>query len=249
MKIVGQKRFGPGDFSVGLVNEALAMLCKSGFTPEMLKRVADLKSGMAEKFVNLFPKAMRQIVDVYESIRRDWEKFYENNFNLKVDFSALRIPKCPGSGWRLLFIAQGIGSEQAFQISKQVLRKAWKYYDASLDVVIVKNERSNKDGAYAIWVRDGQEAEEIHKNKSANQIEAEKLLTETGLERLVHGLKYFRETGKQLDVKTVTLCSGSRGCDGGVPSVGWHDIYDELSVDDCSPDGANDCLRAREVSC
>lgn len=54
MSIVGQKRFGPGDFSVGLVNEALAMLSKFGFSPEMLKRIVDLKSGMAEKVVRLF---------------------------------------------------------------------------------------------------------------------------------------------------------------------------------------------------
>ncbi|HRY76966.1 MAG TPA: hypothetical protein P5524_02290 [Candidatus Paceibacterota bacterium] len=54
MSIVGQKRFGPGDFSVGLVHEALAILSKFGFAPEMLKRIADLKSGMAEKVVNLF---------------------------------------------------------------------------------------------------------------------------------------------------------------------------------------------------
>lgn len=198
---------------------------------------------------NPFAKATVKLADAFEAIRRDWETFYKDVFGLVVDFSALRIPKCPGTGWRLIIIAMGIGPELAYQISKQIFGKAWKYHDASLDVVIVKNERSNKDGAYAIWVCDGQEADEVHKNKSANQIEAEKLFTETGLERLVHGLKYFKETGKQLDVKTITLCSGSRYYDGSVPRVYWNSGYDKLYVYWCNPGSAHDRLRAREVSC
>lgn len=196
---------------------------------------------------NPFAKVTTRIADIYENLRRDWEKFYKDNFNLTMDFSDVRIPKCPGPGWRLIIIAMGIGPELALQVSKQIFGKAWKYYDAPLDDVITRNERSNKDGIYAIWVRDGQEADEVHRNKSANQIEAEKLLTETGLERLVHGLKYFRETEKHLDVKTITLCSGSRYIGGLVPRVRWHGHYDGLDVYGCSPGHANDNLRAREV--
>ena len=196
---------------------------------------------------NPFAKATTQIVDTYEHIRRDWGTFYKNDFNLAMDFSGLCIPKCPGVGWRLLIIAQGLGLELAYQISKQVFGKAWKYYDQPLDVVITKNERSNKDGAYAIWVRDGQEADEIHKNKSAIQVGKEKLSTETCLERLIHGLKFFRETGKQLDVETITLCSGSRGGDGDVPGVGWGGYYVRLFVGWLGPGGAGGGLRAREV--
>lgn len=200
---------------------------------------------------NPFVEAMTRIVDAYENIRRDWEEFYKDDFNLKVDFLALRIPKCPGSGWRLLIIAQGIGPELVFQISRQIFRKARKFYNVSLDEVIVKNERSNKDGAYAIWVRDRREADGIHNNKSANQVASKKLKTETCLERLVHGLKYFRETGKHLDVQTITLCSGSRCSNGHVPRVHWYgDWYgghDGLFVCWYVPVPAVDGLRSREV--
>lgn len=196
---------------------------------------------------NPFVKVTTRIVDAYEHIRRDWEKFYENNFNLKVDFSGLHIPKCPGIGWRLLIIAQGLGPERVYQISKQVFGKAWKYYDASLDDAVTKNERSNKDGSYAIWVRDGQEADEIHKNKFAIQVEKEKVFTETCLECLVHGLKFFRETGKHLDVKTITLCSGSRYDGGSVPGVGWRGFRDGLGVGWYGLGRADGSLRAREV--
>lgn len=198
---------------------------------------------------NPFAKVATKLVDVYEHIRRDWEKFYKDNFNLTVDFSGVRIPKCPGIGWRLLIIAQGLGPERVYQVSKQVFGKAWKYYDQPLDEVVTKNERSNQDSSYAIWVRDGQEADEIHKNKSANQVASEKLSTETCLERLIHGLKFFRETGKHLDVKTITLCSGSRYDDGRVPYVSWGGVRDGLRVGWYNPDDAIDILRAREVSC
>lgn len=196
---------------------------------------------------NPFVKVVAWIIDVYENIRRDWEKFYKDNLNLTTDFSGVRIPKCPGPGWRLIIVAHGLMPELVFQISMEIFGKAWKYYDASLDDVITRNERSNKDGAYAIWVRDGQEADEVHKNKSANQVASEKLTTETCLERLIHGLKYFRETRKHLDAKTITLCSGSRYYDGYVPNVGWDDIYDRLDVRRYDPDYADDYLRAREV--
>ena len=194
-----------------------------------------------------FAKVTTRIVDAYEHIRRDWEKFYKDNFNLTVDFSGVRIPKCPGIGWRLLIIAQGLGPERVYQISKQVFGKAWKYYGASLDDVVTKNERFNQDSSYAIWVKDGQEADEVHKNKSAIQVEKEKLFTETCLERLIHGLKFFRETGKHLDVKIITLCSGSRYDRGDVPGVGWNGFGGKLSVRWDDSDSADYDLRAREV--
>jgi hypothetical protein len=126
-----------------------------------------------------------------------------------MDFSEVHIPKCPGSGWRLLIIAQGLVPELAFQVSQRTFGKVRRCYE-SLYMVVTKNERSNKDGSYAIWVRDGQEADEVHKSKSAIQIESEKLFTETALERLIHGLKHFKETGKHLDV----------------PIADWYDIHD-----------------------
>jgi hypothetical protein len=182
-------------------------------------------------------------------IMRDWEKFYKNNFNLNADFSKIYIPRCPNIGWRLLIILQGIGPELAFRKSQKILGSVTKFYDASLDDVIVENERDSKNGSYAIWVRNGKEADRIHKNKSANQVKAEKLLTETCLERLIHGLKYFRETGKHLDVKTATFCSGSWDSDGRVPCV--CQIYsfdqDSILVTWHRRDSDDSNVRAREV--
>ena len=67
----------------------------------------------------------------------------------------------------------------------------------------------------------------------------------TLLERLLFELKYFRESGKHLDIKNITLCSASRNTDGGVPGV---DFYgSEVRVGKCNPGYAHADLRAREV--
>jgi len=195
---------------------------------------------------NPFAKVATKLVDAYEHIRRDWEKFYKDNFNLTVDFSGVRIPNYPGIGWRLLIIAQGQGITLE-QVFRAFTFKTWKWTDRSLDDVVVENERDSKNGAYAIWVRDEREADEVHKNKSANQVKAEKLSTETPTERLVHEFKYFQETGKHLDVDNITLCSGSRCRGGNVPLVLWHRFDDELRVDWYLSGNATDRLRAREV--
>lgn len=40
-------------------------------------------------------------------------------------------------------------------------------------------------------------------------------------ERILLELAYFEETGKHLDVKGLTFCSGSRNSDGNVPAADW----------------------------
>ena len=86
MSIVGQKRFGPGDFSVGLVHEALAILGKFGFAPEMLKRIADSKSGMAEMVVKLFlpklPIFKTITLGVYGSVKAYREALTKAGFQI-----------------------------------------------------------------------------------------------------------------------------------------------------------------------
>ena len=54
------------------------------------------------------------------------------------------------------------------------------------------------------------------------------------LERIIFEIKYFSETGKHLDIKGLTFCSGSRYSDGDVPSAGW--ALDEFWVDWCGLD-------------
>jgi hypothetical protein len=228
MKIASQL-FGPKDFSVGLMQEMLVTLCKFGFSPNMAKEIANVKSGMAKKVVDLFMEEM------FASLKAEWQVFYKKYLNMDVDFSMLSIPRYPGLGWRLLIIAQGISSEQVFRAMKNLF-KAWKNMgaecrDMSLDEAIPFNERDSKNGAYAIWVRDVRGADKIHECKSVYKIAAEKLTTETVTECLIHELKYFQETGKHLGgPNDETLCSGSRDRHDNAVSVGWNSVDNTLYV-------------------
>jgi hypothetical protein len=233
MKIAGQKGFGPGDFSVGLWHEVLAMLCKAGFSPDMAKRIADFKSGAAERVAEVLAKGY-------------WEDFYEEIFKMKLDFSGLWFPKYPGPGWRLLIIARGLTPEFIFQ-KMMCFFEIWKNTNRSLDYVVDENERYPQNGTYAIWVRDNQKADEIHKNKSAYQIHSIKLATETLTERLIHEFKYFCETGEHLDVGCETLCSGSRCDNGDIPSVWWGEVHKRCSIHWRDFRHAHELLRSREV--
>lgn len=85
-------------------------------------------------------------------------------------------------------------------------------------------------------------------NKSADDLEKEGVESITLRERLIMELQYFKETGKHLDLANITLCAGSRGGDGGVPSVDWDSDGGGLYVGWYYADGRDGDLRSRAVS-
>ena len=174
-----------------------------------------------------------------------WENFYRDYFGLNIDLSVVSVSKKPIEGkWRLLVIAD-ITLETLYAKCKGLF-PCWLWTNDNLDKKVIYNERDAKNGAYAIWARDEVEADEKYKNLSANQIKGMNIKTETLAERLIHELKHFKETGKHLDIKNITLCSGSRYSDGSVPFVDWSDD-DKLYVYWYFPDDSSDNLRAREA--
>jgi len=174
-----------------------------------------------------------------------WQQFYLAEFEMTCDFSSLAIPKQrKGFGW-LIVVAQGLTIEQVFQQCRKHF-PCGKYTDRDLDAAVPTNDRNPKDGPYAVWGRDTVEADSQYKNRSANFLKEQEVSGITLLERLLLELKYFLETGgNHLDLRNVTLCSGSRYVDGFVPRVCWRS--DWLDVGWYSPGSAFDCLRAREV--
>ena len=91
------------------------------------------------------------------------------------------------------------------------------------------------------------EADEEYKNMSADD------LGDTGIERgitlrerLLMELQYFKEIGKHLDIKNITLCSGSRFEGGHVPSVHWP-LGGRLDVYWYGPDFRREHLRSRQA--
>ena len=174
----------------------------------------------------------------------EWFHFYKEHFGLEPNFATLNIPEQRAGFTRLIVVAQGVTIQQVYDKCKQLFG-TWKYTDNSLDQAVPTNDRDTKNGHYAIWIRDRVEADEELKNKSANDLKKANTPGITLLERLLLELKYFKETGKHLDIENWTLCSGSRRSDGNVPYVFWDGV--KLGVDWYYVDDAYDYLRAREV--
>lgn len=88
------------------------------------------------------------------------------------------------------------------------------------------------------------EADPEYADKSANELEG-KIEGITLRERLLLELQYFEETGKHLDEKSVTLCTGSRGAGGRVPNVDWSPGRRAVYVRLCPRDYRYPALRSR----
>ena len=170
-----------------------------------------------------------------------WIKLYRDEFGIKLNMDGLKVPAKRGGLNRLIVVAKGVTLNKAFQACRSKF-PTWSYSD-NLDKDVPTNDRDPKNGTYAIWVKDVQEADEELQNTSADNIKARGIITMTLLERLLYELKFFMETGEHLDVKNFTLCAGSRGSDGRVPDVSWR--FDELYVGWYGPDYAYSRLRAR----
>lgn len=182
----------------------------------------------------------------------DLEKFYREVLGMEVSLADIRIPEAEDDFSRALVIHKDLSKrfngepiEGLFQIAKSRFG-AWKYASDSLDKAVPTNERHPMSGSYAILVRDRVEADEENANLSANDIAARGTMnTETVLERIFHELFHHWKTGKHLDEKNWTLCSGSRNSDGNVPNANWND--DKFNVNWYNPTNRNPNLRPRSL--
>ncbi len=154
--------------------------------------------------------------DTFMDVHEDWQKFYQSAFGVEIDFTGVGVPEQPDGNYRLLFIAKGFTPNKVYD--------AWKFpkwrYNDNLDKVVTVNKRSATE-SYAIWVLAGDEPDAEFLGKSTNQADPGMEIGMTLLERMIFESKYFAETGKHLDIKGVTFCSGSRDSDGCVPGVDW----------------------------
>jgi hypothetical protein len=123
--------------------------------------------------------------------------------------------------------------------------KCWRYND-ELDAKVPKNARDTKL-SYAIWVRDGVEPDEKYLGKSTNQADPDMTIGQTLLERMIHEIVFFDETGNHLDIKGVTFCTGSRDSVGYVPCMNWYD--GEVRVSWCGLGSSGSGYGLREAVC
>jgi hypothetical protein len=183
--------------------------------------------------------------DNMKSMLAQWQALYRDP-GITADFTGLKIPAKKRGFDRLIVVPQGIKIQQAYDSCARLF-PCWKYTDASLDEIGTVNDRDPSKGSYAIWIRERVEADEEWKNKSADQLKERGILGITLLERLLYEMKFFKETGRHLDVKNVTLCVGSRYRDGHVLSVNFSELGGKVDVDWYHPGFAYGNLRTREV--
>lgn len=148
-----------------------------------------------------------------------WQNFYNDVFGIEADFSNLQIPNKQSGFDRLIVVAKGITPQLIYDKCEGSF-SCWKWTDKNLDEII-ESERTAKNDAYAIWVRNKVEADEELKNLSADDLKKKNIPGITLEERLVYELKYFKETKSHLDIKNITLCAGSRYSNFAAPRVYW----------------------------
>ncbi|MBI5194348.1 MAG: hypothetical protein HZA08_13035 [Nitrospirae bacterium] len=149
----------------------------------------------------------------------EWEDFYRD-IGINCDLSSVLIPNDPGGFSRVLFVVAEVTPQWIYDKSNELF-PCWKWTEGNLDEIII-SERIAKNRPYAIRVRDRVEADEELKNHSAYDIK-DQMTYETFEERMVHELKFFKETGEHLDRLNVTLCAGSCYYFGYVPRIRWYD--------------------------
>jgi hypothetical protein len=233
--------------SVGQVKDIIATLSQSvpnGMTSTDAQRILGGKKKFIADIKEVF--ARYTTAAPMDSLLIEWQDFYRGEFGIELDLSTLVIPERKVGLDRLLVIAEGMTIQRVYGQCSQRF-KTWKYTDKDLDTAIPMNDRDPKNGTYAIWVRDTVEADEQFSNKSANDLKVANHIGITILERLIYELKYFKETGKHLDIDNVTLCSGSRNSVGFVPYVRWDRSDSAVRVHWCNDDYRGSNLRSREV--
>jgi len=195
------------------------ILEKNGFTLEMLKQLRE-KGGeeKAKKIVSIFLETISAQGNYnYEDLKIEWQNFYAKYFNLKVDLSGIKISALRTGFDRLIIIIPGISPDSVVVAQRQYF-KTW-VFNEDLDAAIAHNDRDASNEPYAIWVRDTVEPDQKYRNRSANWAKEKQISGETILERLIHGLKYWDEKKKHLDINGTTMCTGSRHSCGQVPRV------------------------------
>lgn len=187
----------------------------------------------------------RELSFVYGEQLAKWSAFYKKHFNLTPDLSGVEITDHQDGFDRLIIIARGLTRNQVYDACEKQF-PCWRYRE-DLDGSIKTDERDPKNGTYAIWVRDRQEADEENKNQSYDQRRKQECQDETILEHMLHKLKYFDETGKHLDINNWTLTSS---LDSGGGAVGARWPCGRFNVRCWRVGDHNDYLRARSaVSC
>lgn len=188
-------------------------------------------------------KAPFDLARIFEEMTR----FYREVYQLVLDPTILRIPatRPPDFGWALPMIP---GLTHNRIIAEMESHFKLSLYAEDLDTAIPTHDRDpSRDGPYLIFLRDRVEADEGFRDRSANQLARKGVKGITSPERLILERWYYWKTAEHLDTQNVTLCSGSRNLDGGVPCVDWSRAAVWFNVYWARPGYRDETLCTRQV--
>ena len=213
---------------------------------EDIDKVKSIKAEIEEKMWEL--KESMEPREAREQ-KLQWQALYKEYFHIDIDPKKIRVPKrtkeqIEQGFTRLILVHESMTPSEIWKKCEELFDVS-RIIPQSFDKNI--SERNPKDGSYIIWVKDIQNPEEDKdmKYETADDIKQQGITTETLQERLLHELKYFKETGKHLDMRGATLCAGSRFPDGDVPYV--YCILDGVRINTCNSDVAPHYIRTRKV--
>jgi hypothetical protein len=190
-----------------------------------------------------FLKKENPLIGDLSKLITDWRVFYHDLFGIEVDFSGLTISKYRDDFNRLLIIAKDMTPQRLFDKCNELF-SCWKWSQDNLDKVII-SDRTAKNGAYAIWVRNRVEADEELENLPANVLRKKGIAGITLEEQLIFELKFFCETGRHLNNKDCTLCAGSYYCTGDSLYTNWNKVG--LGIHLINSGYASKWVRCRQV--
>ena len=229
----------------GTVFEKLATaVIDAGGNDEHLRRL-ESDEGLRAKVAQLIVGAMVETGAALGEQLEWWIQLWQE-LGFTVERSVIALPLVPPNFGpaRLIVIPQGLTIQRAWEVA-QSLFPCYSYISGDLDKAIPTNDRTATDTAYAIIVRDREEADEEFKSLSANDLKARGLRGITVLETITDEIGYYKRSGKHRDVKNVTLCSGSRDSNGSVPESDW--FGGEFQLYWYDSDYRYDNLRSREA--
>ncbi|MDO8183811.1 MAG: hypothetical protein Q7T49_02405 [bacterium] len=172
-----------------------------------------------------------------EEWHHGWLKFWRH-FGFKVDYFEPLYPE----QWSIV-MPKGLTNTQAFEIRQQMAPST--NYLGNLDKITSVRE---PDQDYIVYVAPNMEADQEYRNKSACWVAESQINSTTTRESCALHSRYYAETGKFLNVDSITLDAGSRSADGNVPGSDWGRVGAEFGLGYCSLGSAGPFLGIRRVS-
>lgn len=173
---------------------------------------------------------------------RDWEKFYQDTFQITVNLSEVKIPEKEKGYDRLIVVIPEMSL-------KRIFLKCMENFPSCLSEQVnleqIKSQRSGINGTYAIWCRNTIETDNDLRGLSTDDLKRKAMYCITLEERMLLELKYYNETAKHMDMNYTTLCAGSRSNRGFVPCV--HRLMNFLSIFEKNPADSNSDIGSRQV--